>query len=547
MDDKLFVIAIGGTGMRCLESFVHLCAIGMFDGKEINVLTLDTDQSNGNKSRVETLIEDYNNVKRDEGVDGNANAGTFFSAKINLYKFFTAYGDQSRKTFGLLSARGAIGLPNADEVEQDDKDLSDLFLDKNVQEFNLENGYRAQTHLGSLLMYHGILEAMKQVVANKDKAEPHELALAEYIRTIVAQNNARVFVFGSVFGGTGASSIPIIPRALKDASAIEGNNVIDLNKVKFASTLLTQYFSFNPPDQEQRKEEKVIATSENFAINSQAAMQFYQLDPSVRQYYKRLYHIGWPNSMALSVSNGGKTITGGGTQENACHVVELMCACAAYDFFNLDANDLNNVDAIYQYRSVEEKDGAFDFTGKTFINDENNLFANKLGVFFSFAHVVLSLNDGGSRNHYRGTLPLIKRLADHDCPDYLPLTDEQVADIDKYMTHFAYDVDAANRFIPGWIYQINTSIGSGKFIFDNQAFEKTVGRLHDVNPGKLFTEAKLNWGEKKVIGSYDLLVKTIAEPSCRPIPDKQHLSTLKEKFLAHIYRGIAKVQHFETI
>ena len=31
MADKLFVIAIGGTGMRCLESFVHLSAIGMFD------------------------------------------------------------------------------------------------------------------------------------------------------------------------------------------------------------------------------------------------------------------------------------------------------------------------------------------------------------------------------------------------------------------------------------------------------------------------------------------------------------------------------------
>lgn len=56
MEDKLFVIAIGGTGMRCLESFVHLCAMGMFDGKEINVLTLDTDQANGNKGRVEQLL-----------------------------------------------------------------------------------------------------------------------------------------------------------------------------------------------------------------------------------------------------------------------------------------------------------------------------------------------------------------------------------------------------------------------------------------------------------------------------------------------------------
>ena len=60
--DKLFVIAIGGTGMRCLESFVHLCAIGMFDNEEIEILTLDTDQTNGNKGRVEQLIEHYKNA-----------------------------------------------------------------------------------------------------------------------------------------------------------------------------------------------------------------------------------------------------------------------------------------------------------------------------------------------------------------------------------------------------------------------------------------------------------------------------------------------------
>ena len=63
--DKLFVIAIGGTGMRCLESFVHLCAIGMFDNEEIEILTLDTDYANGNKGRVERLIKQYNKVKTD--------------------------------------------------------------------------------------------------------------------------------------------------------------------------------------------------------------------------------------------------------------------------------------------------------------------------------------------------------------------------------------------------------------------------------------------------------------------------------------------------
>ena len=44
--EKLFVIGSGGTGMRCLQAFVHLCAMGMFDDKEIHLLALDTDLDN---------------------------------------------------------------------------------------------------------------------------------------------------------------------------------------------------------------------------------------------------------------------------------------------------------------------------------------------------------------------------------------------------------------------------------------------------------------------------------------------------------------------
>jgi CO dehydrogenase nickel-insertion accessory protein CooC1 len=94
-EDKLFVIGIGGTGMRCLESFVHMCAMGMFDNKEINILTLDTDQENGNLKRVWDLIDLYNRIKNPTGnisdVGGKPSANTFFSAKLNLSKFWPAY------------------------------------------------------------------------------------------------------------------------------------------------------------------------------------------------------------------------------------------------------------------------------------------------------------------------------------------------------------------------------------------------------------------------------------------------------------------------
>ena len=72
-------------------------------------------------------------------------------------------------------------------------------------------------------------------------------------------------------------------------------------------------------------------------------------------------------------------------------------------------------------------------------------------------------------------------------------------------------------------------------------------RLESIDPGKLFTDDKYNWKRGVFGSSYDSLAKTIAEPNCKPLAAKQHLATMKEKFLAHIYRGIAKEQHFESI
>ena len=95
--DKYFVIGIGGTGMRCLEAFTHMCAMGMFDSKEINILTLDTDFTNGNKQRTETLISTYNDIKgHSSSVNGNVNNNSFFSAKLNMFQFVTHYNSSKQ-------------------------------------------------------------------------------------------------------------------------------------------------------------------------------------------------------------------------------------------------------------------------------------------------------------------------------------------------------------------------------------------------------------------------------------------------------------------
>ena len=546
MDDKLFVIAIGGTGMRCLESFVHLCAIGMFDNQEIEVMMLDTDSSNGNLGRTETLIDMYCRIKSESsGNDGGTpNTDTFFSAKLNFYTFCTNYNDPNRQTYKNIS-RLAEGKP---EDRRQNELLSDLFLEKEtVQEFHLDHGYRAQTHLGSHLMYHGIVEAARKIREGKDLPTP-EKKLSEFLNKLEkAAENARVFVFGSVFGGTGASSIPIIPVAFKDAVSIysDGKSTLNLSKTKFGSTLLTEYFSFKKPDLKQMaaKKDSVIADSSFFPLNSQAAMQFYQQDPTVQSIYKRMYHIGWPlESKPLSDKGANETITGGKEQKNNCHVVELMCACAAYDFFTVDESQLKDNKVQYLYREVPFESNSFNFSPADFVGgDKGDILANKLGAFLSFSHIVLAKNKAAFGD--KGTKGFLIQLKQNKIDKYDAISDAATDEIDEYLKMFAYTFDRQKQFVPGWIYQVKATVGSGTFIFKPEAFCETQRELEKIDIGNIFFDDKNNWPKRgRFSNRYDTFVKTLVDHGFPK--EEQHVHTVKERFMAHIYNGITLSQNF---
>lgn len=536
--------------MRCLESFVHLCAAGMFDNKTIDILTLDTDQANGNKGRVEGLIDLYNRIKTSDQhtPGGNSTANTFFSAKLNLYRFFTDYSKVERKTFQTLSQTRNL----TPEQRENNRDLADLFFDHDsVQEFPLDHGYRAQTHLGSLLMYHGIIESAIKTKRGGDDVKEHDKELQAFLQLLNrSAASARVFVFGSVFGGTGASSIPVIPIALRDALKIltSGNNELNLNKVKFGSTLLTDYFRFDAPDDKQKDTAKVIADSTNFALNSQAAMGFYDNDPTVKQSYKMLYHIGWPSNLKINYSKDhhGDVITGGKEQKNPCHVVELMSASAAYDFFNRD--DLTQPQAEYVYRAVESSEGnKLRLTGASFVGDkEGSIFEHKLGSLLSMAHLMLS-RYGGAQEGTDGTIEFIKDLHSRNVETYTGMPDEQARLIDAYLKEYAYSIEDG-LLAPGWLHQVKSTI-EGSFIFSDDALSLVQSQLQNVDPGGIYKDDKYNWQTSGLLGSkadkrFSKFIDVLKNSSA---PTSQQGSSLKERFIGNIYNAITRTQKESSI
>ncbi len=468
MAKQYFVLGIGGTGMRCIESLIHLCAMDMFDDTEIHLLALDTDKNNGNFSRLKEVKEAYVNAKNLDKANRTPLTDTFFSADIKYYEFSPNY--EKKSTFNDVFNYGNTKYNNREEA-----DLANLVLTDNVENFNLRHGYRAQTHLGSMMMYHSIIEAARSRMDNE---------LKQFLQVLIQACNGgsdpKVFILGSVFGGTGASSIPIIPQAISEAASIMSNGAANiLGRAYFASTLLTAYFSFKAPSAEELKDQKVIATSDKFALNSQVAMMFYEDDTTVKNTYQRFYMMGtdgqgW-DPMVREKDKITKTITGGGDQKNDSHYIELLAASAALDFFNCDIVHLKENKSAgetdYVYRAV---DGSGKFEFKDFVGNKDNYdkdFAKKFGMLIAFSFLCndpdIDFVEGVRCNKH-------KEITGFDGMDV-----NQVDYLKKYFRLF--NVRKVNdELAEGWIRQIHRSAGGGdNFLFNPKLFAfHTMKELH---------------------------------------------------------------------
>lgn len=521
--DKHFIIAVGGTGMRCVEAFTHLCAAGMCDGKEFDILLIDTDSQNGNKSQTELVIEKYMTLKGGPE-KAKPTADTFFSAKLNVHRYSPEYSTIGRRTYAELS-KLALGETAKNRA------LSDLFFSSNVQEFNLEHGYRAQTHVGSHLMFHSILDAAR-TAGNEDDA-----GLVSFVNSIAtAGETARVFIFGSIFGGTGASAIPVLPRALERAIDIARQQKIDEN-TRWGCALLTQYFEFDPPTNEYREQQRIVAESNNFARNSQAALKFYSGDSTVARSYTRVYHVGFPRARKLTErSQTGEPITGGAQQKNQAHVAELLCAAAALDFFEHEGES-SAFELVH--RSAEMEGTTFHFRADDFVGaGMSERFELRIGALFALALLQLA-SEGGSAVG-------VKKISEKLASEYVNIPPKELKALDDYLHHFAFSLDG-ETVRGGWLYQIKESTGNAGFLYSPKAFSDDPRELRGFEVGELFGDEKRRWKRAGRLpftkeSSYTVWRDAIQErESVKPDDARQRPQTLMERFLAHSFNTLTEL------
>jgi hypothetical protein len=319
---KNYLIGIGGTGARVVEAIVHCCAAGLGPA-QLTTFIIDPDAGNGNLNRTKALVSEYQRCR--QGVAGGGGGdGRPYGTQLDTPPSFVweIFTDQNR-TLGAYTHHG-----NLRDERPALADFLEVLFSKEERETRLNEGFRGHPNIGAVVMANASekIEPWLSFWSDVDRAGEHEV---------------RVFLVGSVFGGTGAAGVPTFGapamlkrhhRALLDASAGSGPGAARAaSRVFLGGALVLPYFSFElradaPTDGQ------MFVTPADFPIATKAALQYYaEKEAAGDLAFDQVYLIG--DSAPQPV---GGFAPGNVKQDNRPHYVELATALAAFDFFEQD-------------------------------------------------------------------------------------------------------------------------------------------------------------------------------------------------------------------
>ena len=305
-----YFIAIGGSGAKVMESLTHLAAAGLLPNKEkeesLYVLSVDPDVGNGNLKRASAALNNlavFQNVKVGPGTP-------LLKTEVELARPFPwSPTEHDKKLDDILAYQIHKGTPLGDLYET-------LYTRAERNTF-LNEGFRGRPSIGAAVL------AKKAALFSTEHWEDQADAPWNKFARLVKQDAksgrvARIFLAGSVFGGTGAAGMPTVARLLRQEFR-------DEEQVVIGGALILPYFSFTP---QKTEDGQIFASSENFLTNTKAALKYYAQEYKKEQIYDAMYFIG--DNVLSPVQ---KFSVGAASQQNDAHIVDFYGAMAALDFY----------------------------------------------------------------------------------------------------------------------------------------------------------------------------------------------------------------------
>jgi hypothetical protein len=254
-------IGAGGSASRVLEAILHLCAAGL-GPPNLRLLMIDPDTSNGNVTRVKGLIEIYRQCQEQfaDKLGSDLNLFRMFGTKLVFLD--TDKGEQGLKIWNPISSQrpklGELLNYNGLSATSTSPDIAHLFFTKAELEMELAQGFRGHTAIGAAAMSLVSLDAGRQ---------PWQQVVTKLEGDIALPTGARVFLVGSVFGGTGASALHPIVRFLRTIPKMNED------RLRIGVAALVPYFDFRVADHDHVD---MAAKAEWFPLATRSAVEFYQ-------------------------------------------------------------------------------------------------------------------------------------------------------------------------------------------------------------------------------------------------------------------------------
>lgn len=151
----------------------------------------------------------------------------------------------------------------------------------------------------------------------------------------------KIFIIGSIFGGTGASSLPTISRYLRKKLFGNSDNKLVGEQLQIGGCMVLPYFSFSRDDLTDKLfyENDIEIEADKFATKTQAALEYYKyIDGDANHnIFDNLYIIGHDGADIR-----GAYETAGNQQRNLPHIVEFYSAMSCVSFFESKIGEKGN-------------------------------------------------------------------------------------------------------------------------------------------------------------------------------------------------------------
>lgn len=458
-----YFLSIGGSGAKVMESLLHLTVAGILPERTepLKIFSIDPDTGNGNLDRMSTALRNFEQFQNLQvGNDTN-----LFQNKISIIRPYPWNPTRHDTTLDDLIAYPMYrGKPIGD--------LYEVLFTKKERNTKLNQGFRGHPAIGAAVL------AQNYVLMNENTQWN---SLFNNIEKD-AHNGVKIFIAGSVFGGTGASGLPTVSRLLKNQ--FEGKGI----KFSIGGAFILPYFDFQP----EGAPEELFARSEEFLINTKAALKYYSQRDNV---FNSMYLIGDTNTAHMK-----KFSIGAREQINDAHIVDLYAALAAIDFFNSNAEDYQETSFKYICHS-DENNIAFNWADFPNIYDTkkdfHNLFVKFVRFIFAYVHLIK---------------PVLKKLISGELPDYkYPwyIDNLQGVDIDeKSLRNFD---DYVESFVT-WLKQVETLDGRTINLINSNMFSSNFASVNNIDAFKKCDNGTTELG-------FNEIWQRLCEPPIKKYPD----------------------------